>query len=97
LILFYGWKLSILAAAVMTRMADKKAEKKDGALSALVEAEKLIQLALLIPCATVVGWLAGVGLDRWLHQQWIYVVGLLFGAAAGFLQMFRTVLRSTKE
>jgi F0F1-type ATP synthase assembly protein I len=71
--------------------------KQPGALGSLVEAEKLIQLAFLLPAATVVGWLIGVGLDRAFHQTWIYIVGLLMGAAAGFVQLFRTVLQNTKE
>jgi F0F1-type ATP synthase assembly protein I len=71
--------------------------RKQGALHPLVEAEKMVQVALLIPSGTVVGWLIGVGLDRWLHQHWIYIAGLLFGATAGFVQMFRTVLQNTKE
>ena len=70
---------------------------KDSALSSLVEAEKLVQLGLLIPAATMIGWLLGVGLDRALHQHWIYIAGLLLGATAGFVQMFRTVLQNTKE
>jgi F0F1-type ATP synthase assembly protein I len=71
--------------------------KQDGALHSLVQAEKLIQLALLIPASTMVGWIAGVGLDKLFHQHWIYIAGLLFGATAGFVQMFRTVLQNTKE
>jgi F0F1-type ATP synthase assembly protein I len=73
------------------------AKSKDSALQSLVQAEKLIQLALLIPCATMIGWLGGVGLDRLFHQHWIYIAGLLFGAVAGFVQTFRVVLQNTKE
>jgi ATP synthase protein I len=69
----------------------------ESALGSLVQVEKLIQLALMLPVATVIGWLIGVGLDRWLHQHWIYIVGLLLGAAAGFVQIFRVVLANTKE
>jgi F0F1-type ATP synthase assembly protein I len=71
--------------------------RQPGALSSLVEAEKMVQLALMIPSATVIGWLAGLGLDHLLHQHWIYIAGLLFGATAGFVQLFRTVLKHTKE
>jgi F0F1-type ATP synthase assembly protein I len=71
--------------------------RQPGALGSLVEAEKMVQLALMIPSATVIGWLAGLGLDHLLHQHWIYIAGLLFGATAGFVQLFRTVLKHTKE
>jgi F0F1-type ATP synthase assembly protein I len=76
---------------------EKKPGQPGGALHSLVEAEKLMQIALLIPCATLVGWLIGAGLDKWLHQTWIFIPGLLLGATAGFVQMFRTVLQHTKE
>jgi ATP synthase protein I len=71
--------------------------KKDGALESLVRVESLIQLALLLPAATVIGWLIGVGLDRWLHQDWIYIPGLILGAAAGFVQIFRIIFSLSKE
>jgi ATP synthase protein I len=69
-----------------------KGKHDSGAMKSLVQVESLIQLALLLPAATVIGWLIGVGLDRWLHQQWIYIAGLILGAAAGFVQIFRVVL-----
>ena len=75
----------------------KQPHKHGGVLGSLVEAEKLMQIAFLIPSATVIGWLIGVGLDHALHQKWIYVAGLLFGAVAGFVQMFRVVLQNTRE
>ncbi len=74
-----------------------RGKRRDGTLQSLVQVESLIQLALLLPAATVVGWLIGLGLDHWLHQHWIYIVGLLLGAAAGFVQIFRVVLANSKE
>jgi ATP synthase protein I len=74
-----------------------KASGRGKALSSVVQVERLIQLALMLPAATVIGWLIGVGLDRWLHQHWIYIVGLLLGAAAGFVQIFRVVLANTQD
>jgi F0F1-type ATP synthase assembly protein I len=70
--------------------------KKSAALESLVQVESLIQLALVLPVATVVGLLIGVGLDKWLHQHWIYIAGMIVGAAAGFVQIFRTVLALSK-
>lgn len=78
-------------------MGAGRRQRRDGALASLVQVEKLIQLALMLPAATVIGWLIGVGLDKWLHQHWIYIAGLLLGAAAGFVQIFRVVLANTKE
>ncbi len=71
--------------------------KQSDTMRSLVQVESLIQLALMLPIATVVGWLIGAGLDKWLHQHWIYISGLILGAAAGFVQIFRVVLAQAKE
>jgi ATP synthase protein I len=74
-----------------------KSSSKDGALQSLVRVETLIQLALLLPAAVVIGWALGLVLDRWLHQHWINILGLIAGAVAGFVQIFRVVLSHSKE
>ena len=56
-----------------------------------VQVGRYSQLALVLPCATVVGWLLGAALDRWLHTSWISIVGLLLGSAAGLIEVIRTV------
>jgi len=61
-----------------------------------VQVGRYSQLALVLPCATFVGWLLGTALDRWLHTSWISVVGLLLGSAAGLIEVIRTVQRDTK-
>jgi len=61
-----------------------------------VQVGRYSELALLLPAGTVVGWLLGSALDRWLHTSWIGVVGLLVGSAAGMIELIRTVLRDTK-
>jgi ATP synthase protein I len=68
-------------------------EKRRGALGDLVKAESMIQLAIALPAGCVIGWLIGAWLDRHFHQSWIGVVGILFGAAAGFMQIFLTASR----
>ena len=76
---------------------DEAGQSRDGAMKSLVQVEKLIQLALMLPVATVVGWLIGAGLDKWLHQHWIYIPGLILGAAAGFVEMFRVIMKQSKD
>jgi F0F1-type ATP synthase assembly protein I len=61
-----------------------------------VQVGRYSQLALMLPAATVAGWLIGSALDRWLLTSWISVVGLLLGIAAGMIELIRTVLRDTK-
>ncbi len=58
-----------------------------------VQAARYSQLAFIFPAAVVVGWLVGAALDRWLHQTWLYLLGILLGIVAGFVELFRLVLR----
>jgi ATP synthase protein I len=62
-----------------------------------VEIEKYIQLGVLLPAATFIGWLIGHLLDLHFHTNWIYLVGLGFGIAAGFVQLFRVALKTGDE
>ncbi len=66
-------------------------------VGALVRAERLTQIAFILPAAVFVGWIAGAGLDEWLHQHWIYLLGLLLGAIAGFVQVFRLVASEGRQ
>ena len=52
------------------------------------------QLGFIFPAATVIGWLIGAGLDKWLHTTWIYIVGLLLGIGAGFVELVRTAAKN---
>ncbi len=54
-------------------------------------------LAFVLPTATFVGWLLGALLDKWLHTSWIYIVGLLVGIVAGFVDLIRTVSAASKD
>ena len=74
-----------------------KSSSKDSPLQSLVRIESLIQLALLLPAAVVIGWAIGLALDHWLNQHWINILGLITGAVAGFVQIFRVVLSHSKE
>ena len=56
-----------------------------------VQLARYSQLAFVLPAATAAGWLIGLGLDKWLHTTWLYLVGLLLGIAAGFVELLRTV------
>jgi F0F1-type ATP synthase assembly protein I len=66
-------------------------KKPSGTVGSLVRAERLTQIAFILPAAVFVGWIAGAGLDKWLHQQWIYLVGLVLGVIAGFIQVLRLI------
>jgi F0F1-type ATP synthase assembly protein I len=55
------------------------------------------QLALVLPAATVVGLVIGWALAKWLHREWLEIVGLLLGIAAGFVELVRTVTGSEEK
>ncbi len=63
--------------------------KKSGALGDLVKAESMIQLAVAIPIGCAIGGGLGYLADQHFHTGWIVVVGILLGAAGGFIQIFR--------
>ena len=54
-------------------------------------------IGLMLPASTFVGWLLGAALDKWLHTTWLYLVGLILGIAAGFVQLIRTVMSSESK
>ncbi len=74
-------------------MADKPNPNRkafsSNARDTLIKADHMLQIAFILPAAAFVGWLAGAGLDLWLHQHWIYIAGIMLGIAAGFVQLFR--------
>ena len=72
---------------------DKNSENKNF----VVQIAKYSELAFILPAATVAGWLAGAGLDRWLHTTWLYLAGLVLGIVAGFVQLIRTVTSSESK
>jgi F0F1-type ATP synthase assembly protein I len=73
------------------------AESPEPKKKVYVQLAEYSQLAFVLPACTVVGWLIGLGLDHWLHKTWIYLVGLLFGIAAGFVELVRVALKSEKQ
>ena len=72
-------------------------KKPHGALGDLVKAESMIQLAIALPAGCMIGWLAGAAVDKHFHTTWVGVVGILLGAVAGFIQIFRTASRYLKR
>ncbi len=72
---------------------DRKPPSKTGSgIETLIQAEKLMQIAILLPSAAFVGWLAGAWLDGKLHQTWISLAGIVFGGISGLVYVVRLVL-----
>lgn len=73
---------------------DKRKPKDSGGLATLVQAEKLFQIALLLPCAAFVGWLLGAWADKAFHADWLGVAGIVFGGISGLVYVIRLVMTS---
>jgi len=71
-------------------MSDDSPNKKN----LWVQLGQYSQIAFIFPASTVAGWLIGVALDHWLHTTWLYIVGLILGIIAGFVELIRLVNRS---
>lgn len=54
-------------------------------------------LAFLLPAATFVGYVIGYLLDRAFGTHFLYLVFLLLGIAAGFVQLIRRLMRDSGE
>jgi len=68
-----------------------------GMFGALVQAEKLTQIALILPCAAFIGWLGGDWFGRRMHQAWPAALGIILGAAAGLVYVIRMALQAMNE
>ncbi len=73
------------------------AQEGPGKKNPWVQMGDYAQLAFVFPAATVIGWLIGAALDHWLHTTWIYLAGLILGIVAGFVQLFRTAIKDSKN
>jgi F0F1-type ATP synthase assembly protein I len=78
-------------------MESRRPESPERKKSALVQLANYSQLAFIFPAATVVGWLIGAALDRWLHTTWLYLAGLILGIIAGFVELIRLVTSSESK
>jgi F0F1-type ATP synthase assembly protein I len=63
-------------------------------MGALIEAEKLGQIAFVLPAAVLIGWLGGAWLDSRLHQSWIALAGFILGSISGMVSAIRMAMNS---
>lgn len=77
---------------------DQKPERgNSGGMQTLIQAEKLTQIAVLLPSAAFIGWLAGAWLDSKLHQSWIGLAGIVFGGISGLVYVVRLVMATGND
>jgi hypothetical protein len=75
----------------------KRPRRSPAAVDAWVQAEKLMQIAILLPAAAFIGWLAGAWLDSRLHQGWIAVFGVAFGGISGLVGVVRMAMAAERN
>ena len=66
-------------------------------MNAVVEAEKLLQIALMLPCAALVGWFIGAWADKHFHQTWIAIAGIVFGAISGLVYVIQMAIKTERN
>lgn len=71
--------------------------QQDGNRNPWVAVARYSEIGFIIPAAVILGFFLGKVLDYFLHTHWIYIVGLIFGAIVGFVQMIRLATSSMKE
>jgi len=54
-------------------------------------------LAFVLPAAIIAGLIIGHLLDRWLGTSWITLTGLFVGCVAGFAELIRGIIQSSKD
>ena len=93
-----GQKIAVVESTSISRTLAELAVEK-ARLDTRIAAIEARQAAVgvLLPAATFVGWLIGHLLDLHFHTNWIYLVGLGFGIAAGFVQFFRVALKAGND
>ena|SRR5258708_31625672 len=77
---------------------DNRPPRKDsGGVATLVQAEKLMQIAILLPSAAFIGWLLGTWADKTWHQEWMAVAGVAFGGVCGLVTVIRMAIMAEKS
>ena len=71
-------------------------DEQDQKGSVWLQIARYSQIAFALPAATLIGWLLGSLLDRWLHTTWIYIAGLVLGMITGFVELIRMVVTEDK-
>jgi F0F1-type ATP synthase assembly protein I len=77
---------------------DKPRDKASkGLVEGLVQAEKMMQIALVLPSAVLIGWLGGMWLDKRLHQSWITLAGFILGSISGLASAIRMAMAGAAD
>jgi F0F1-type ATP synthase assembly protein I len=64
---------------------------------ALIEAEKLMQIAFVLPASVLIGWVAGWWIGHLLHQKWIEIAGVILGCISGLFYVIQMAIAAEKK
>jgi F0F1-type ATP synthase assembly protein I len=73
---------------------DSKSSKPSSPMASVA---RYSEIGFIIPAATLVGFFFGKLADYWLHTKWLYLIGLIFGAVVGFVEMIRMANSAFKD
>jgi uncharacterized membrane protein YfcA len=74
----------------------KPTEKSSGGLAAYIAAEKLLNIAAVMPAAVAICGGAGWWVGNRLHQHWIFIVGIVFGCISGLFYVIQQAIAAEK-
>jgi ATP synthase protein I len=72
-------------------------DPKPRSTNPMVSLARYTEIGFIIPACVIVGYFFGRLADDWLHTHWLYLIGLLFGAVVGFVQMIRMASSAFKD
>ncbi len=75
----------------------KPPSKASSVFAAYVEAEKLLQIAFVLPSAVAIGWAVGWWADDRFHQHWMAIVGIIFGSVSGLFYVIQQAITAEKN
>lgn|SRR5512146_1011729 len=75
----------------------KKSRGLSSGFSSLVEAEKLMQVAFVLPTALVICWFLGWWLAEHTHQKWLEIAGIVFGCIVGLVYVIQIAFAVEKK
>jgi len=75
----------------------KSTNGSSSGFSSLIEAEKLMQIAFILPASVVICWVGGWWLSHLFHQKWIEVAGIMFGCVSGLFYVVQMAVQAERK
>ncbi len=76
---------------------EKDRDGLSSGFKSLVEAERLMQVAFVLPSALVICWFLGWWLASHTHQKWLETAGIIFGCIVGLVYVVQMAFAVEKR